>query len=142
MIVVDTTVLAYAVGTDHRLRAPSRRVVEAVRAGRVDARTTVEVIQEFAHVRSRRRSRQDAVELSRRYATLLGQLLRPTADDLDDGLALFGHHPGLGAFDAVLAAVAIARGAEALVSADAGFADVPGLRHVALGGPELAALLG
>jgi predicted nucleic acid-binding protein len=33
----------------------------------------------------------------------------------------------LGAFDAVLAAVALAHGADALVSADAAFAAVPGL---------------
>lgn len=141
MIVLDTTVLAYAVGSPHRLREPSRNVVMAIREGRVDARTTGEVIQEFTHVRSRRRSRQDAVELARRYATLLSPLLVPTAEDLHDGLDLFQHHPGLGAADAILAAVAIAQGADALVSADAGFADVPGLRHVALPSRELEALI-
>lgn len=140
MIVVDTTVLAYAVGTAHPLREPSRQFVRAVRDGRVDAHTTGEVIQEFAHVRSRRRSRQDAVELARRYATLLGPLLPPTSDDLDDGLGLFQGHPVLGAFDAVLAAIAINRSAVALVSADAGFADVPGLRHLDLASRELDAL--
>ncbi len=141
MIVLDTTVLAYAVGTDHPLREPSRRVIEAVRDGHIDARTTSRVIQEFVHVRSRRRSRQDAVELARRYATLLAPLLPITADDLNDGLDLFQHQPGLGAFDAVLAAIAIARGAVALVSADGGFADVPGLRHVHLASRELDLLL-
>ena len=44
------------------------------------------------------------------------------------GLQLFADHPGLRSFDAVLAAVAIGREAEALVSADAGFAAIPGLR--------------
>lgn len=141
MIVLDTTLLVYAVGTAHPLREPSRRIVRAVRDGLLDARTTAEVIQEFAHVRSRRRSRQDAVELARRYATLLAPLLPTTSDDLDDGLSLFQRHPELGAFDSVLAAIAIARGAVALVSADGGFAEVPGLRHVDLAGPELEALL-
>ncbi len=141
MIVLDTTVLAYAVGADHPLREPSRQVVSAIQVGHLDARTTVEVIQEFVHVRSRRRSRQDAVELARRYATLLAPLLSPSPADLDDGLAIYSLQSGLGAFDAVVAAVAIARGADALVSADAGFAAVPGLRHVGIPSPELDALL-
>jgi hypothetical protein len=42
----------------------------------------------------------------------------------------------------VLAASAIAGGAEALVSADRSFAGVWGLRWVDLGGDELATLLG
>jgi predicted nucleic acid-binding protein len=50
-----------------------------------------------------------------------------TAADLDAGLTLFEQHPQLGAFDAVVAAVALNRGADALVSADAAFASVPDL---------------
>jgi PIN domain len=53
-----------------------------------------------------------------------------TAADLDAGLSLFEHHPELGAFDAVLAAVALAHGADALVSADGAFASVPELAWI------------
>ncbi len=137
MIVLDTTVLTYAVGADHPLREPARRVVAAIDDKQLDARTTVEVIQEFTHIRSRRRTRQDAVDLARRYAVLLAPLLSPTASDLDDGLVLFQHHPGLGAFDAVLAATAVAQEADALVSADPAFSRVPGLRFIDLAGAEL-----
>lgn len=48
---------------------------------------------------------------------------------------------GLGAFDGVLAAAALERGAEALVSAARGFDAVRGPRFVALGSPECAELL-
>jgi predicted nucleic acid-binding protein len=51
------------------------------------------------------------------------------------GLALFERVTGLGAFDAVLAAAAISAGAEALVSADNGFGDVPNLAYVS---PDVA----
>jgi predicted nucleic acid-binding protein len=64
-----------------------------------------------------------------------------TADDLDRGLALFGEHPALGAFDAVLAAVALDRGAEALVSADRAFVSVPNLRWVDPATPALRRLI-
>lgn len=142
MIVLDTTVLVYAVGVEHPLRTPCRQVVEAVQAGHVQARTTVEVVQELVHVRSRRRSRDDAARQGRAFATLLAPLLRPTAQDLADGLALFEHHGELGAFDAVLAATAIAGNAQALVSADSAFALIPGLSYVHPGSPELVRLLG
>ena len=141
MIVLDTTVLAYAVGAEHPLRGPCRRLLEAHADGRVDATTTVEVIQEFVHIRSRRRSRPDAILVARQYAAAF-DLLVTTPDDLDRALGLFERHAALGAFDAVLAAVALARGAEALVSADQAFASIPGLPWVDPAGPAVRRLLG
>nr|MBA2294907.1 VapC toxin family PIN domain ribonuclease [Actinomycetota bacterium] len=46
MIVLDTTVLVYAVGDDHQLREPARAIVAAVESGDVQATTTVEAVQE------------------------------------------------------------------------------------------------
>lgn len=142
MIVVDTTVLVYAVGTDHSLRQPARRLVEAIGAGSVRATTSVEVIQEVAHVRARRHGRQDAAALARSYAALLAPLLAVGERELDAGLRLFERHPELGAFDGVLAAAALERGAEALVSADRAFAQVRRLPFVELGSRELDGLPG
>lgn len=130
MILLDTTVLLYAIGAEHHLRAPSAAIADAVTAGLLDARITVEVLQEFTHVRGRRYGRDDAREASRRYATVFDELLMTHPSELLLGLDLFVTHPGLGAFDAVLAAVALERRAEALVSADHAFSDVPGLQHL------------
>lgn len=141
MIVLDTTVLVYAVGDDHALREPARAIVSAVEQGGIHATTTVEAIQELVHVRARRRDRTDAAGLGRAYATLLGPLLHPGEDDLADGLRLFERHDGLGAFDAVLAAIALNAGAHAFVSADRSFAAVRGLPWVDLAGDGLAALV-
>jgi predicted nucleic acid-binding protein len=133
-------VLAYAVGAEHPLAGPARDLVEALTDGRLRATTTVEVVQEFVHVRARRRGREDAARLGRDYARLLGPLLAPGADDLEAGLAIFESANQLDAFDAVLAATARSR-REALLSADAAFAQVPGLRFVSLGGLDLEALI-
>ena len=122
MIVLDTTVLVYAKGADHPLRAPCRELVEGIAEGAVQATTSVEVIQEFVHVRARRRGRQDAAATGSDYAELLSPLLDVTREDLRRGLALFERSDRLGAFDAVLAAAAMARNAAALVSADVAFA--------------------
>ena len=141
MIVLDTTVLSYAVGDEHPLRAPCRRLLAAHGDGRVEATTTIEVVQEFAHVRARRRARADAVALARRYLTAFS-LLTTDSQDLDLGLTLFEHKLDLGAFDAILAAVAINRHAEALVSADGAFDAIPGLLWIDPVTPALDRLIG
>jgi uncharacterized protein len=140
LVVVDTAVLIYAVGDEHQLREPCRRLIEANTFGRIEAGTTFEVIQEFAHVRSHRRPRADAATLARNAMHNLS-LITVGLDDLDLGLTLFEHLPRLGSFDAVLAAVALNRHAEALVSADLAFGDVPGLRWVDPATPALDDLI-
>lgn len=141
MIVLDTTVLVYAVGGDHPLAEPARSLVQAVAHGRVRATTTPEVVQEFVHVRARRRPRSDAADIGRRFAQLLAPLITVGPEDLDEGLRIFEAGDRIGAFDAVLAATAVARGATALVTADRGFMDIGDLTVIALDTPEFLARL-
>jgi len=137
VILLDTTVLVYAKGQDHPLRDPCREPIEAVADRRIEGTTTVEVIQEFIHVRARRRDRFDAASLGRDYAELLSPLLRPTIDELNAGLALFERTESVGAFDAVLAVCAARTGLSAVISADSGFNGVPEITHIV---PDRAAL--
>lgn len=141
MIVLDTTVLVYAVGAAHPLREPCRAIVKGILTGSLEARTTVEVIQEFVHVRARRRDRQEAAILAHEFAGALQPLIVVDELDLKRGLDIFTAEPGLGAFDCVLAGAAMRRGARALVSADTAFAGVDGLNALS---PEmsLAEILG
>lgn len=141
MILLDTTVLVYAKGQDHPLRDPCRELIEAIAERQVEATTTVEAIQEFVHVRARRRGRADAAALGCDYAELLSPLLSPTFADLRAGLAMFERSGTLGAFDAVLAACAARTGVRALVSADAAFAGATDVPHVVPDRPGLSALL-
>ena len=140
MIVLDTTVLVYAVGSEHPLRDPCRDLISAIAAGKLRATTTVEVLQEFTHLRARRRGREDGARLARDYLDVLSPLLLVGEDDLREGLRLYSRAERLGAFDAVLAAAAGRSSAVAIVSADAAFteADVP---HVVPDVPGVAGLL-
>ena len=142
MIVLDTTVLVYAKGAEHELRDPCRQLVEAVAQGVVDATTTVEVIQEFVHVRARRRSREEAADLGLAYVDLLSPLLSVTTDDLVAGLRLYRDSARVGAFDAVLAAVSMRIGAQALVSADSAFSEIGDVSHVTPDAESIRRLLG
>ncbi|MBJ7470647.1 MAG: type II toxin-antitoxin system VapC family toxin [Solirubrobacteraceae bacterium] len=144
MIVLDTTVLVYAVGADHPLRAPCQELVRAIADGEITATTTVEVIQEFAHVRARRRDRADAALHAADFADLLSPLIEVRESTLRAGLRRFADARQVGAFDAVLAsAAADASHAEVgtVVSADRAFAELPGIRHVFPDADGIAALL-
>lgn len=134
MILVDTTILVYATGTEHPLRTPSRSLLARVQTGALRACTTIEVIQELAHVRSRRTSRAEAASVARAFAAGLGPLVHVDEDDLLEGLSLYAGGGSLGAFDAVLAATALRRG-WALGSANHAFRAVPGLVHLDPGSP-------
>lgn len=142
MILLDTTVLTYAVGSDHPLREPCRTLLDGVYRGRLTASTTPEAIQEFVHVHARRRTRAAGAELGRRYASGLAPLVLTGPEDLERGLRLFENHRGLGSFDAVLAAVALRVDAEALVSADQDFRPIRGLNHVHPASVEFERLVG
>lgn len=104
-------------------------MLELGREGILRATTTVEVVQEFTQVRARRGPRPEAAALARAYAEALGPLIRPEADDLLEGLALFEDVVALDAFDAVLAATARRRG-WSLASADRAFARIEGLSYL------------
>ncbi|MFT4083342.1 MAG: type II toxin-antitoxin system VapC family toxin [Nocardioides sp.] len=143
MILVDTSVLVHAVGAEHPLREPGRALIEAVGAGTVAATTTVEVLQEFAHVRAQRRTRADAARLTRAYAALFDPLLRVDAEDLDIGLRLFTEHARLGCLDAVLAAASMRRQhITGIASADSAFGAVAEVTWHDLGDPDLGSILG
>ena len=122
MIVLDTSVLVYAVGADHPFREPCLRLLAGAPSRRMT--TTAAVIQEFVHVRQRRRSRADAVALGRAYLDLLSPLLDVPDLVVGDALDLMVEHPRLGAFDAALAAAATRARCTALVATDKAFSEL------------------
>ncbi len=131
MIVLDTTILVYALGDQHPLRSPCRDVIAAIGQGTVVATTTIEVIQEFTHVRARRRGRAEAVSRARDYVGLLTPLLQPSESDLATAMRLFLEHDTLGMFDAVLAAVTLSSShTTGLMSADKAFASIDDLYYL------------
>jgi uncharacterized protein len=124
VILLDTTCLVYAVGDDHEHQASAKALISAALRGSVAARTTTQVIMEFAHVRGRRRDRTDAATLARDFGDLLSPLEPTTAADVATALTLWQDNRQIGSFDALLLAVAVRTGADAVVSEDTGLARV------------------
>lgn len=140
MILIDVTVLAYAVGEPHPLRDGCRRLLEAHGEGSIEVTTTVETLQAFTDLRLHHRPREDATNLTRHLANALRPIVTTRAD-LERALTLMDAHPALGPSHAILAAVALGHDAEALVSADPAFAGVAGLRWVEPGSSAADLLL-
>ena len=124
MILLDTTCLVYAVGGDHERREPCLALMTAIAEQRVIARTTTQVIAEFAHVRGRRRDRSDASSLAEDYTALLGPLETVSESDLSEALRIWQATPRIGTFDALLLAVATRLEVDALVTEDRALRDI------------------
>lgn len=129
-VALDTNVLLYAVGGESPHREPCRRLVQLIAEGELVAECSVDLVQEYLHVRARRTGdRNLAVTEARGLLDLL--VVHPVdSEDAARAVELFHANPRLDARDAVHAASCLARGAEAMVSADTAFDDVPGLRRI------------
>ena len=142
MLTIDTNVLMYKSGGDHPLKAPCTRIISLIAEERIEAMTTPEAIQEFAHIYALRRGRRAAVQRATEYAVLLAPLRLSEPEHLEAGLQLWVDNEQLGAFNAVLAAVALDTKYATIVSADRAFASVPGLTHVFPDDDGVASLIG
>jgi predicted nucleic acid-binding protein len=126
----------YAQGADHPLRQACRDLLQSGPS----LATTVEVLQELVHVYGRRLGHETA---ARRVRPLLSaiEIISTDRDDLRRAIDLYDAHPGLGGFDALLAAQCLKHNAAALVSADKAFGAVSGLPWVTPASAELYQLI-
>jgi len=126
---IDTSVLLYAVGGDHPMRAGSRQIVAAAGAGTLELHASVEMVQEFVFHRMRRGDRSSAVRQARDVAGLciLHDIDRAI---LHTALDLIAESGTLGGRDAVHAATAVQHGLSIIVSPDTAFDNIPGLRRI------------
>lgn len=121
LILLDTNVLALAVGAEHPRRTAAQKLIRLIANRDVRASTTPEVLQEFAHVRGRRGSRSEGSRQVLDFLTLLSPLVVTQPEDVPVGLDLWTRYPAIGCFDAMLLGTAHRVGAT-VVSTDKAFA--------------------
>ena len=122
---LDTTVLLYAAGDPtHPLKRPAVEIVRRVAAGAVRATATLEILQEFMHVRAHRRTREDAAVWVERYAALLSPLVVVGEATMLRAAHEFARRPTIGAFDTVLVALVLEADDIELVTADRALLDL------------------
>ena len=126
----DTNVFIYALGRDHPHRQACRRVVDLAAEGVLRGEASVELVQEFLHVRARRSGdRAEAVREAEAVASLC-TLHDLTELDLHLALSLFARTGSIEARDAIHAATALNRGIDAILSTDEDFDSVAGLERI------------
>jgi uncharacterized protein len=126
----DTAVFVYARGRRHELREPCAAIVKDQVAGRLAGEASAAMLGEYLHQRFRQTGdRWDAVRMASDLAAICR--LHPVGEaDALRALELYEAHAALGATDAVLAAAALNRGIDAIVTPDRGFDGIPGLERI------------
>jgi predicted nucleic acid-binding protein len=125
---LDTAVLAYAVGGEHPEQAACRALLEAATRGEVELHVSAEAVQEFLFHRLRRTSRTEAVAQARDVLALC--VVHPFDEAVARELLAVVEASSLGGRDAVHAATAVLAGFAAIVSPDRDFDSAPGLRRL------------
>ena len=126
-VFLESSVLLLAAGGDHPMRLPSRRVVDAIAAGRVRGHLTTEAVQEFVFHRLRRGDSR-AVEAARQVRDMC--TVHPFDEQLLDRALDLMENAGVRGRDAVHAAAALRAGFDQILSADTDLDGVPGLTRV------------
>lgn len=129
-IFVDANIPMYAVGAGHPLKAPCLRVMSLLAEGMLPAITNAEVLQEILHRYLALGRRDFGTELVRRFGSML-PIIPVTGDDVVLAAELAPQHPGLAARDLVHVAVMLHNHLDTIVSADAHFDGIPGIRRLA-----------
>lgn len=131
-VFVDSNIPMYVSGRDHPHREPARRFLQKVRAGDLDACTSTEVLQEILYRYSALKRLDLAREVYEIFVEICPEVLPVTLADTDRAKALLCEVEGIGARDAIHAAVALNHDVRRVASFDAGFDAVPGLTRLAL----------
>lgn len=126
----DTNVFVYALGAAHWYREPCRAIVARQGEGALGGETTAVVVAELAHQRLRQSGDRAEAARRAREVTLICRTHEVAERDVELALDLYERSAALDAFDALLAAVALNRGIEAIVSADQGFDELADLERV------------
>lgn len=129
-IFLDSNIFLYAVGTDHPLRAPCGRILQAVAEGHIDATTNAEAVQEVLHVLRRKGRHSDALLVARRVSLIFPDLLPVTQMDIVRAIDILAADPGLPTRDAVHVATMLGAGISQIASADQDFDRVDGIMRL------------
>ncbi len=131
-VFVDSNIPMYVAGREHPCREPSRRLLDRVRSGEIEACTSTEVLQEILY----RYAGLGRLDLARRVYDLFLQVVPVvfpvTLADTDRCRDLLDEVPGISVRDAIHAAVMRSHDVSRIATFDTGFDAVPGIERVSL----------
>jgi predicted nucleic acid-binding protein len=132
-VFVDSNIPMYVAGREHPNREPSRRFLERVRNGDVEACTSTEVLQEILYRYAALRRLDLAAQVYDLFGQLCPVIFPVTLADTDRAKAMLSSVPNVTVRDAIHAAVMVNNDVTAIATFDPGFDRVPGVSRVPLG---------
>lgn len=130
-VFIDTAILMYAGGTDHPLRTPCQLLLEQVADGRLEAVTSVEVVQEILHRFTSLGRPETGAAMAQDTLDLFAPVLPITHAVMRRMPELIEGYPRLAARDLVHVATCLEEGIADIVSPDRGFDAVPEINRIA-----------
>ncbi len=129
-VFLDTAVLMYAAGSDHRLKQPCAAILTSIAEGRLSAVISTEVIQEIAHRFVHIRKPGSAIQLITHALELFSPVV-PVGQPVVARLpGLIARYRDLQARDLIHVATCLEERIEAIVSPDRAFDVVVELRRI------------
>jgi predicted nucleic acid-binding protein len=122
----------YVAGRDHPHREPSRRFLERVQAGEVEAATSTEVLQEILYRYAALRRRDLATSVYDLFVHLCPVVLPVTLADTDRARQLVSVPRGPGVRDAIHAAVMLNNEIRSIATFDRAFDRIDGVERLTL----------
>lgn len=142
-VFVDTAVIMYAAGREHRLRDPSRHLLRAVVQGHVLGVTSAEVIQEILHRFTGSGDPEVGAAMAHHALDVFAPILPVTHQVMSRMPDLTRQHPRLMARDLVHVATCHEERITTIVSPDSAFDGIDGLTRIDLADDiRLARMLG
>lgn len=139
----DTSIFVYALGGEHPYKEPCREIVRRAAIGDLQGEASADLLQELMHQRERRTGDRLGAAKAARSVAALAWWHPVEPNDVQRGIDLFETHNELNARDAVLAALAINRGIDAILATDRAFDGIDGLERVdPADDPAVATLIG
>jgi len=129
-VFIDANIFIYAAGREHAFKTASLRVLREVGAGRIEAATDTEVLQELLYRHWRAGAAQEGLRLCDHVLGVVADVLPIAKADIVVARQLLGEHPQIEPRDAVHAAVMLNHGLTRLYSYDHHFKSIPGLTRL------------
>jgi predicted nucleic acid-binding protein len=127
---LDANIIMYALGGPHPLQQPCRKILEQTKSGTLLLVSDTEVLQEILY---RYFSIQRAALAETAYTAvkeMCVEILPVTIPAMDRALDLLKNDPTITSRDAVHAAVMLLNGLRVIISTDAHFDRIPGIRRL------------
>jgi predicted nucleic acid-binding protein len=129
-VFVDTAVIMYAGGRDHRLREPCTSLLRAIVAGEIEGATSAEVVQEILHRFTASGARAIGAAMAEATLDIFAPVLPITEGVMRRMPALVLEYPAMAARDLVHVATCREAGIDLIVSPDRGFDTIDGLARI------------